>query len=992
MQTHAKYQEFDQEDPTFVHARPADERRYGRRRYRGRIEPPPPHQQPSINAPVGAWTFIETVARWWYWLFLVAILGMLAGYFLGQQIFQTGFIAYAELMQSEAKSSLEHYQPRQLTEDGFSKLLKSPEVIARVSTLAKPPLDPDDLAKRVNVTSDGESEIYTLSVIAATPDRAIELANLYAEEARKFTAKQQRDEVGEYIELMKQQLLQMDGDLEQINKQMRDAPRTAGTPAPQRGALLRDQLDLAEQELLTLRSQLTDIHPKVEQQLAKIELLRKQLQAAQAPSTNAAPAPPGVSVHDVDFSALQRQNLDHTRLIYVTRLREAQAFAENPPGYFSIFAPAEPKTVHLADAKFKIILITVLGGIVSFGGFLVLVLLVEVFDQRIKTHDDLKRVTGMRVLASLGDIRRMTVAEQNNWAFRTWTALQCSLSASPNHGLICGITSAGHGEGRSTWINLLAKAAGQCGFRVLTIGTVQVPDEETLKNCSPQEPDGEPAAAPDLGANGHPRASDGSDFDPTETTAVMTRILTSPAQVTQQLTGHDPQQFVHIPLPGWVWNLQRRKQWQGALAQWKRIQHVVIFVELPPASMPEAVLLATKLPNVIWLCRSGKARASQTRSCIQTLRDARVNLVGCVMNKDTGASVKKCFSRWVSSWMCAALLGLSGQATAQDADDDALPPAETRLAQASITNISFSAASRAERAEWQKRLTLGPGDVLNISLFGQPDADRKDVPIGPDGRISFLQANDIMAAGLTIDELRAKLDEELAKFYRAPRTIVSPVSMRSKKYYVLGKVTNRGVYLLDRPTSVIEAVARAHGIETGLLDENNITELADLQRSFLMRGGQRLKVNFEKLFQEGDLSQNVALEPEDFLFFASTTMKEVYVLGEVRTPGPITWNDNVTAVSAIAKSGGFNNRAYKSKVVVIRGSLNNPRGHIVNAWGTFEAKHLDMKLEPKDIVYVHYRPFIYVEELLDSAISAFLQSMSAGVAGEIDPFIKKPLF
>ena len=696
--------------------------------------------------------------------------------------------------------------------------------------------------------------------------------------------------------------------------------------------------------------------------------------------------------------------------MYVTRLREAQAFLENPPGYFDIFAPAEPKTVQVADAKFKVIMTSVLGALAGFGACLVFVLLIEVLDQRIKTLDDLKRVTGLRVLGTLGNIRRMSQAEQNNWAFRTWTALQCSLSASPNHGLICGITSAGHGEGRSTWVNLLAKAAGQCGFRVLTIGTVQVADEETLKNCSPQAEDGAATEAEDVQANGHPRAADGSDFDPTETTALMTRILSTPSQVTQQLTGHDPQQFVHIPLPGWVWNLERRKQWQGALGQWKRIEHVVIFVELPPASMPETVLLAMKLPNVIWLNRSGKARSSQTRACIQTLRDARVNLVGCVMNKDTGASVKKRFSRWISGWVVAALFGLSPvNAQERPLDDNRtvdsllarvqeaatggqpvpVPAAEDRP-QTSVSNISFSASSRTQRAEWQKRFTLGPGDIVNLSMFGQLDADRKEVPIAPDGRITFLQT-EVMAAGLTVDELRAKLDEELSKFYRAPRTIVTPVTIRSKKYYVLGKVTNRGVYSLDRPTSLIEAVARAHGIETGLLDENDIIDLADLQRSFLMRNGKRVEVNLEKLFQEGDLSQNVLLEPEDFLYFASMAVKEVYVLGEVQAPGPLPWKPNVTAITAIADRGGFNYRAYKSKVVVIRGSLNNPRTFIVNVWGTFEAKHLDFRLEPRDIVYVHYRPFIYVEDLLDVAVSTFLQSVAAGVATEkVGPLITEP--
>ena len=1000
MPTHAQRQdEYQREDTTYVHARPSEERSRRRRSYRAPIDPAPP--PPSVNAPVGAWTVIETVARWWYWIVLAGIVGLLGGYFFGQRFFQTGFVASVELMRLDPGASMEHYTPRSLTDDGFANVLKTPELVQQVAKMANPPLNPDDLARRIQVVSSGESEVFTLALMAASPERAVELANLYAEEARKFTGELQQREVDEAIEILKSQLAQMDDDLQNINSQMRSA---ATAPAPStRGNTIRDMLEKEEQTLLSMRARYTDVHPQVLEQIARVELLKKQLAPIQP--TNAPATAPGMQVHDVDFSALQRMNLDSTRLAFVTRQREAQAFRENPPGYFTIFAPAEPKGVDVADAKFKIIMTSVLGGMFGFGACLVLVLLVEVFDQRIKTEDDLKRVSGLRMLGSLGDIRRMTQAEQNNWAFRTWTSLQCSLSPSPNHGLICGITSAGHGEGRSTWVNLLAKAAGQCGFRVLTIGTVQVADEETLKNCATQqEENGDPAQPANAQANGHSRASDGSDYDPTETTALMTRILTSPSQVTQQLTGHDPQQFVHIPLPGWVWNLQRRKQWQGALSQWKRIEHVVIFVELPPASMPETVLLATKLPNVIWLCRSGKPRASSTRAFIQTLRDARVNLVGAVMNKDTGASVKKSFSRWISGWMVAAMLAVGSQGNAQEVPSTpAQSPSSgkdganaTYLAQAqprtSVSNISFSAANRMQRAEWQKRFTLGPGDILNLSLFGQPDADRKEVPIAPDGRISFLQAVDVMAAGLTVDELRAKLDEDLAKFYRAPRTIVSPVTIRSKKYYVLGKVANRGVYSLDRPTSLIEAVARAHGIETGLLDESDIIDLADLQRSFLMRNGKRVEVNLEKLFQEGDLSQNVLLEPEDFLYFASAAAKEVYVLGEVQSPGPLPWKSSVTAVTAIADRGGFNQRAYKSKVVVIRGSMNNPRTFIVNAWGTFEAKHLDFKLEPKDIVYVHYRPFIYVEDLLDSAISAFLTSISAGVATEkVAPLITEPI-
>ena len=76
--------------------------------------------------------------------------------------------------------------------------------------------------------------------------------------------------------------------------------------------------------------------------------------------------------------------------------------------------------------------------------------------------------------------------------------------------------------------------------------------------------------------------------------------------------------------------------------------------------------------------------------------------------------------------------------------------------------------SPTQRAPWQQKLTLGPGDVLTFSLYGEErDLTRKAVPIGPDGRISYLEAQDVMAEGLTVDELRHKINEELRKHRRA---------------------------------------------------------------------------------------------------------------------------------------------------------------------------------------------------------------------------------
>ena len=303
----------------------------------------------------------------------------------------------------------------------------------------------------------------------------------------------------------------------------------------------------------------------------------------------------------------------------------------------------------------------------------------------------------------------------------------------------------------------------------------------------------------------------------------------------------------------------------------------------------------------------------------------------------------------------------------------------------------FSTSSPESRANWQRRLTLGPGDTLNFSLYNQPDSVKRDVVIGPDGRVTFLQAEDVAATGLTIDDLRTKFDSELGKFYNNPRTIITPGNYRSKKFYLLGAVAKKGVFQLERPTTMIEAIAQAGGLETGMFEQNTV-ELADLSHSFVMRGGKRLKVDFVKLFQQGDLSQNVAIEPDDYIYFPSSSANQIFVVGAVAGQGVVPYSQNATLISAITSRGGFVDKAYQSRVLVVRGSLDSPETYIVDAKAILAGEKPDFKLEPKDIVYVSRRPWARAEEILDNATISFIQAALVTWTGQhVGPFITSPI-
>ena len=304
--------------------------------------------------------------------------------------------------------------------------------------------------------------------------------------------------------------------------------------------------------------------------------------------------------------------------------------------------------------------------------------------------------------------------------------------------------------------------------------------------------------------------------------------------------------------------------------------------------------------------------------------------------------------------------------------------AETNSPSPSAPSATASlSVTAAKRAPWQEHLTLGPGDLLNLSLFNLPDTIQNDAPIGPDGRITFLQARDVLAAGLTIDELRAKLDEALSAYYQNPRTIVTPSAIRSKKYFMIGAVMNKaGVYTFDRPLTIIEALARAGGLETGLSDQRTV-EMADLSRTFLVRNGKRLPIDFERLFQRGDLTQNIPMEPDDYVYVAAATLNEIYVFGEVAGPGTMAFAPNPTVIKAITARGGFTPEAFKSRVLVIRGSLNHPQTFVVDTAAILSGKSPDFKLNQKDIVYVNRNPWVVAAEVLDSAAKAFVQAFTA---------------
>ncbi len=271
--------------------------------------------------------------------------------------------------------------------------------------------------------------------------------------------------------------------------------------------------------------------------------------------------------------------------------------------------------------------------------------------------------------------------------------------------------------------------------------------------------------------------------------------------------------------------------------------------------------------------------------------------------------------------------------------------------------------------------TLGPGDEIEVELANSKDS-RTALTVGPDGKIYFNLLPGVDVWGLTIAQAKARLEKDLEKYMSMPQVSMTLRTVASKQIWILGKVTRPGVYPIAAPMTLLEAMSLAGGTARSSSQVTTV-DLADLRHAFVIRAGQSLPVDFHRLLVEGDMSQNLYLQPDDFIYVPSGAAREVYVFGAVKIPRSVPLGDQTTLVSAIASANGPIKDAYLSHVSIVRGSLSTPQITVVDYKAIIKGQATDIKLEPHDIVYVPYTPYRVLARYLDTILGTFVNTVAA---------------
>ena len=198
------------------------------------------------------------------------------------------------------------------------------------------------------------------------------------------------------------------------------------------------------------------------------------------------------------------------------------------------------------------------------------------------------------------------------------------------------------------------------------------------------------------------------------------------------------------------------------------------------------------------------------------------------------------------------------------------------------------------------------GDGLDIAVWGVKELSFT-VTVRPDGKITVPGIGDVPASGQTPDDLQSSLTIKLKELVKNPIVTVTVRAIANSKVYLFGGGVKAGVYELARRTSLLQLLCTLGEVRT-----------VDLKKSYLLRNGRMIKINFYNLFIGGETENDILLEPGDSLFMPLLKDKNVYVLGAVTAPRAIEYREGMTVMEAILESGGFTKFASQNDTIIRR--------------------------------------------------------------------------
>jgi polysaccharide export outer membrane protein len=286
------------------------------------------------------------------------------------------------------------------------------------------------------------------------------------------------------------------------------------------------------------------------------------------------------------------------------------------------------------------------------------------------------------------------------------------------------------------------------------------------------------------------------------------------------------------------------------------------------------------------------------------------------------------------------------QPAGNNSDSETAPPAST-TSTSNSASVSVAAGNsllrKGDPAESGPTVRIGPGDDLDVTVFGLPELSQH-ARVGSSGDISLPLCGNLHVAGLSSEEAQALIERRLADghFVNNPQVSVYVREYTAEGITLSGEVSRPGVYSALGAHRLLDLIQTAGGL----------TEKASRTATVVHRDDAGHPITVDLSHDSANMAEaNIELRPGDTVTVAKAGI--VYVVGEVNRPGGFVIQDNkITASQALAMASGPTHLAALDGTRVIRHTPEGLKDIALPLKKILDAKTPDLTLLADDIILV----------------------------------------
>ena len=289
-----------------------------------------------------------------------------------------------------------------------------------------------------------------------------------------------------------------------------------------------------------------------------------------------------------------------------------------------------------------------------------------------------------------------------------------------------------------------------------------------------------------------------------------------------------------------------------------------------------------------------------------------------------------------------------------------------------------------------KSYLLGPGDVLDVRVFGQPELSSQ-VQVDSDGNLSALPflETPIKAKCRTEKEVQNDIAAAYAKFINNPQVSVR-ISERNSRQpaTVFGAVRQPTRVEMKRKVRLNELMAVSGGFTERAAGTIQILHTEPLmcpepgeEREAAPIDGTRIPLQIIKIseLRAGKTEANPVIRPGDYVLV--TEAEPVYITGAVNSPGGIYLRDQLMLSRALAMVGGVRKEAKMNDVRVFRQVPGSANQEVISVDVSAIKKNQkpDFLLQPYDVIEVSESGMFSSQRIGQTLIGALTGGLSGAL-------------